>query len=179
MNIDFSPSGIHDLVCKKHYLYIFFFNMVNEIPIQLFSCRITVRETNTCPLANASALWAGWVENWSGQVEFSIEQIRDLYFWASAAKISHTASSIPSCWPNLSLIPGLNTVTANLHQSTHLPRQVNLTYELPKTFDVVIMLSSTKQVVDKGNTNSAIEVLWHLLKSTHWPLGNLNEILDM
>ena len=35
-----------------------------------------MRETNACPLANASAFWAGRVENWSGHVEFCIEHIR-------------------------------------------------------------------------------------------------------
>ena len=44
-------------------------------------------ETNARPLANASAFWAGWVENWPGGVDFCIEQIRNICFWASAPKI--------------------------------------------------------------------------------------------
>ena len=47
----------------------------------------SVRETDTCPLANASAFWAGRVENWPGQVEFYIEHIWDICFRASAPKI--------------------------------------------------------------------------------------------
>ena len=46
-----------------------------------------VRETSARPLANGSAFWAGQVENWPGQVEFCIEHIRDIYFWASAPKM--------------------------------------------------------------------------------------------
>ena len=46
-----------------------------------------LRETNAGPLYNVSAFWAGWVENWSGQVEFRIELIRDICFCASAPKV--------------------------------------------------------------------------------------------
>ena len=46
-----------------------------------------VRETNTRPLANASTFPAGRVENWPGQVEACIEQIRDLTFRASVPEV--------------------------------------------------------------------------------------------
>ena len=46
-----------------------------------------VRETNARPVANASAFWAGRVENWPGQVEFCIEHIRNICLRASAPKI--------------------------------------------------------------------------------------------
>ena len=38
-------------------------------------------------LANASAFWAGQVENWPGQVEFCIEHIKNVCRQASAPKI--------------------------------------------------------------------------------------------
>ena len=48
---------------------------------------LTVRATNARPLANASAFWAGRVENWPGRVDFCMEHIRDTCFRVSA---SHT-----------------------------------------------------------------------------------------
>ena len=54
-------------------------NVWNLVDIlSLFS----VRETNDHPLVNASAFWAGWVENWPGQVEFCIKHIRGICFRA-------------------------------------------------------------------------------------------------
>ena len=47
----------------------------------------TLRETNTRPLPNASAFWAGRVENLPGRVEFCTEHIRDIWFGASAPEI--------------------------------------------------------------------------------------------
>ena len=47
----------------------------------------SVRETNACPLANASAFWAGRVENWPEQVEFCIEHIRDTVLGSRAPEI--------------------------------------------------------------------------------------------
>ena len=44
-------------------------------------------EGNAPPLPNASAFWAGQVENWPGRVEFCIEHMRDIYLWESAPKI--------------------------------------------------------------------------------------------
>ena len=38
-------------------------------------------------LTNASALRAGRVENWPGQVEFCVEHIKDFCFQASAPEI--------------------------------------------------------------------------------------------
>ena len=37
-----------------------------------------MRETG--PLTNVTKFWAGWAENWSGQVEFYVEHIRDICF---------------------------------------------------------------------------------------------------
>ena len=47
----------------------------------------TVRQTIARPLANASAFWAGRVENWPGQVKFCIEYITSICFRASAPEI--------------------------------------------------------------------------------------------
>ena len=35
---------------------------------------MTVRDTNTHQLTNASKFWARWLENWAGLVEFYIEE---------------------------------------------------------------------------------------------------------
>ena len=45
------------------------------------------RETNTHPLLNLSAFWAGRVANWPGRVEFCVEYIKDICFQASPPKI--------------------------------------------------------------------------------------------
>ena len=55
----------------------------------------SIREILT--LANVSAFWAGWVENWLGQVVFCVEHTlyMDICFRASASKIqvSHTGTA--------------------------------------------------------------------------------------
>ena len=72
---------------------------------------------------------------WSFDVFFDLHLNKQLskQWWGWRRHCAHYDVTViylsRSCWPNLSLIPGLNTVTANLHQSIHLPRQVNLTYE--------------------------------------------------
>ena len=50
-----------------------------------------VRETNARLLANASAFWAGLVENWPGQVKFCIEHIKNICLRASTTEmlVSH------------------------------------------------------------------------------------------
>ena len=45
------------------------------------------RETNARLLANASAFWAGWVENWPERVEFCKEYIKNVCFGASTPEI--------------------------------------------------------------------------------------------
>ena len=54
---------------------------------EMINLSLPVRETNTRPLTNVSAFWAGQVENRPGWVEFYIEHIRVICFQASAPKI--------------------------------------------------------------------------------------------
>ena len=48
---------------------------------------VAVQEIYAHLLTNASAFWAGWVENCPGRVEFCIEHTSNICFQASAPKI--------------------------------------------------------------------------------------------
>ena len=54
---------------------------------QAINCYNAVRETNAHPLASVSKFWAGWVENWPGQVEFYIEHTRVICFQANTLEV--------------------------------------------------------------------------------------------
>ena len=65
-----------------HSHIVLHWNSCGEITI------FAVRETNTRPLANASAFWAGQVENCPGRVKFCIEHIRGICFGRVLQKLS-------------------------------------------------------------------------------------------
>ena len=71
-----------------------------QISVVYWDLWITVRETNTRPLANANAFWTGWVENWPGWVEFCIEHIYKGHLFSGKCSInlfSHIGINLYSC----------------------------------------------------------------------------------
>ena len=60
---------------------------IDDFHVLIYTVDCFNSERNARPLANVSAFWAGQVENWPEQVEFCIENIKDICFWASTPKI--------------------------------------------------------------------------------------------
>ena len=103
----------------------------------LTNYRMSVREMNAHPLANARKFWTGRVENWAGRVEFYIEHIRvlrDICFQAKAPhiKVYHTGISDAMVWKTevllkKCLISAVNTTGATWTPFKLILRTISIT----------------------------------------------------